>query len=63
MAAGLLSSGGVVLASMGDRVGRKPVLIACLAIMTVGTVGIGLLPLTAPRDNLPNIDASNRRRP
>jgi MFS family permease len=36
--------GGVVLASLGDRIGRKPILLLCLILMTVGTVAIGLLP-------------------
>jgi MFS family permease len=39
--------GGLLLASVGDRVGRKPILLVCLVMMTVATVGIGLLPSTA----------------
>ncbi|TWH19604.1 MFS transporter [Prauserella rugosa] len=36
--------GGVIAGHFGDRVGRKAVLIATLALMGVSTAGIGLLP-------------------
>lgn len=36
--------GGIVLASLGDRIGRKPILLISLVLMTIGTVAIGLLP-------------------
>lgn len=36
--------GGLVLAHLGDRWGRKPVLLATLLMMGVGTLAIGLLP-------------------
>jgi MHS family shikimate/dehydroshikimate transporter-like MFS transporter len=36
--------GGVIAGHYGDRVGRKSVLIATLAVMGASTVGIGLLP-------------------
>src|SRR5437868_1324287 len=36
--------GAVIFGNLGDRYGRKPVLIATLLLMGTGTVGIGLLP-------------------
>ncbi|KAA0097993.1 MFS transporter [Mycolicibacterium sp. P1-18] len=36
--------GGIIAGHFGDKVGRKSVLIATLALMGVSTVGIGLLP-------------------
>ncbi|WP_051341877.1 MFS transporter [Pseudonocardia spinosispora] len=36
--------GGLVLAHFGDRIGRKPILMATLLLMGVGTLAIGLLP-------------------
>lgn len=39
--------GGLVFGHLGDRIGRKKALVATLAIMGVGTVGIGLLPVYA----------------
>lgn len=36
--------GGLVLAHLGDRIGRRPVLIATVLLMGVGTLAIGLLP-------------------
>jgi MFS family permease len=39
--------GGLVFGHLGDRVGRKKALVATLAIMGVGTVGIGFLPTYA----------------
>ncbi|WP_321866922.1 MFS transporter [Paraburkholderia tropica] len=36
--------GGLVFGHLGDRIGRKKALVATLAIMGVGTVGIGFLP-------------------
>lgn len=39
--------GGVVLSNLGDRWGRKPTLVLTIVLMSVGTVGIGLLPTPA----------------
>lgn len=39
--------GGLVFGHVGDRVGRKPALVICLALMAVATFLIGLLPTTA----------------
>lgn len=39
--------GGLVFGHLGDRIGRKKALVATLAIMGVGTVGIGFLPTYA----------------
>ena len=39
--------GGIIAGHYGDRVGRKSVLIATLAVMGASTVGIGLLPTYA----------------
>ena len=36
--------GGVVFGHLGDRVGRRPALIAAMVMMAVATAGIGLLP-------------------
>jgi MFS transporter, MHS family, proline/betaine transporter len=36
--------GGIVLSSLGDRIGRRPVFIASIAIVTSATICIGLLP-------------------
>jgi MFS transporter, MHS family, proline/betaine transporter len=36
--------GGIVLSSLGDRIGRRPVFIASIAIVTFATICIGLLP-------------------
>jgi MFS transporter, MHS family, shikimate and dehydroshikimate transport protein len=36
--------GGIIAGHFGDRVGRKAVLIATLALMGISTIGIGLLP-------------------
>lgn len=36
--------GGIVFGRLGDRIGRKPVLLLTLAMMGAATVGIGLLP-------------------
>lgn len=36
--------GGIVISHIGDKFGRKPALIFCIAIMGFATVGIGLLP-------------------
>ncbi len=36
--------GGIVMGHYGDRLGRKSVLVWCLMLMGVSTVGIGLLP-------------------
>ncbi|WP_020672789.1 MFS transporter [Amycolatopsis nigrescens] len=36
--------GGIVAGHLGDRYGRKPMLVAAVAIMGVATTGIGLLP-------------------
>lgn len=36
--------GGLVLAHLGDRLGRKPVLLMTLVLMGVGTLAIGVLP-------------------
>ncbi|MFL9946762.1 MFS transporter [Paraburkholderia agricolaris] len=37
-------AGGIVLSSLGDRMGRRPVFIASIVIMTSATICIGLLP-------------------
>jgi MFS family permease len=39
--------GGLLFGHLGDRIGRKMALVATLAIMGVGTVGIGFLPTYA----------------
>ena len=39
--------GGVVFGIMGDRFGRKPVLVATLLMIGIGTTAIGLLPTYA----------------
>lgn len=36
--------GGIMLSSLGDRIGRRPVFIASIVVMTVATICIGLLP-------------------
>ncbi|MGB3483305.1 MAG: MFS transporter [Mycobacterium sp.] len=36
--------GGVIFGHLGDKIGRKPVMIACLVLMGVSTALIGLLP-------------------
>ena len=36
--------GGIILGHLGDRVGRKPVMVATLIIMGISTAAIGLLP-------------------
>ncbi len=36
--------GGIVFGPLGDRIGRKRVLVITIALMTVGTTGTGLLP-------------------
>jgi MFS family permease len=36
--------GGIVIAHIGDKYGRKPALIFCITIMGVATVGLGILP-------------------
>jgi MFS family permease len=48
-AAGFLSRplGGIVMGSLGDRVGRKAVLVASLLLMGVATFAVGLLPTYA----------------
>ena len=40
--------GAAVFGYFGDRLGRKKTLIATLLIMAVSTVGVGLVPSTAP---------------
>ncbi|WP_082809487.1 MFS transporter [Tsukamurella tyrosinosolvens] len=39
--------GGVILGSLGDRIGRKPVLLISLVMMAAATILIGLLPTAA----------------
>src|ERR1700747_163120 len=39
--------GGILFGIMGDRYGRKPVLVATLLMMGIGTTAIGLLPTYA----------------
>jgi MFS family permease len=39
--------GGLVFGHVGDKVGRKPALVICLALMAAATFLIGLLPTTA----------------
>src|ERR1700754_3904426 len=39
--------GGILFGIMGDRYGRKPVLVATLLLIGVGTTAIGLLPTYA----------------
>lgn len=39
--------GGVVMAHVGDRYGRKPALLITIALMGLATVGIGVLPTAA----------------
>ncbi|VVE00106.1 Inner membrane metabolite transport protein YhjE [Pandoraea eparura] len=39
--------GGLIFGHLGDRIGRKKALVATLAIMGIGTVGIGFLPTYA----------------
>lgn len=39
--------GGLIFGHLGDRLGRKKALVATLAIMGIGTVGIGFLPTYA----------------
>ena len=36
--------GALIFGHLGDRIGRKPVLVATLTLMGIGTIGIGLLP-------------------
>ncbi|WP_322012735.1 MFS transporter [Paraburkholderia sp. J12] len=36
--------GGIVLSSLGDRIGRRPVFIASIVVVTLATICIGLLP-------------------
>jgi MFS family permease len=36
--------GGIVFGRLGDRIGRKPVLLITLTLMGIATIGIGLLP-------------------
>jgi MFS family permease len=36
--------GGIIIAHVGDRVGRKPALMLTIMLMAIGTVGMGLLP-------------------
>lgn len=36
--------GGIIFGQIGDRVGRKKVLVAAVLLMTIGTLGIGLIP-------------------
>jgi MHS family proline/betaine transporter-like MFS transporter len=36
--------GGIIFGPLGDRIGRKRVLVITIALMTVGTTGTGLLP-------------------
>ncbi|MFJ4175196.1 MFS transporter [Microbacterium sp. NPDC089696] len=44
VAFGVRPIGGIIAAHIGDRVGRKPVLIFTVTLMGVATVGTGLLP-------------------
>ena len=48
-AAGYLAKiiGGMVFGHIGDRMGRKPALVASAALMSVATLGLGCLPLYA----------------
>src|SRR5262245_44542692 len=39
--------GGIIFGIMGDRYGRKPVLVATLLMIGIGTTAIGLLPTYA----------------
>lgn len=39
--------GGAVLGHFGDKIGRKPTLVAAILIMSIATLGIGLLPTFA----------------
>jgi MFS family permease len=36
--------GGIVLSSLGDRIGRRPVFVASIVVTTAATIGIGVLP-------------------
>ena len=36
--------GGIIIGSLGDRIGRKSVLVYSLALMTIATMAVGLLP-------------------
>src|SRR6201990_2713458 len=40
--------GGILFGIMGDRFGRKPVLVATLLMIGIGTTAIGLLPPHGP---------------
>lgn len=39
--------GGIIFGHLGDRLGRKPIMIATLTMVAIGTVGAGLLPTYA----------------
>jgi MFS family permease len=39
--------GGIIFGHLGDRVGRKPIMIVTLSMVAIGTVGAGLLPTYA----------------
>lgn len=40
--------GGLVLGNLGDRIGRKPILLLTVTMMGVSTFMIGLLPTSTP---------------